>query len=104
MFAASPGLGTKCVRLVHAIRARRQARLYASDRLSRKLVGDVTPEWRARIETVKAALDNADIPRAPNAGVLRDGWITMHNGIEVSALGYYGPGVLNMLIENAGVA
>jgi hypothetical protein len=27
----------------------------------------------------------------------------MHNGIQVSAMGYYGSGVLNMLIENRGV-
>jgi hypothetical protein len=77
--------------------------MYASPELSGKAVGAVTPEWRARIEDVKAASDNAHIPRVTNAGVLLDGWITMHNGIEVSALGYYGEGVLNMLIENKGV-
>jgi hypothetical protein len=103
LLAASPSLGMKCVRMVHSIRARRQARTYASSRLSQASVASVTQEWRARIEDVKAAPDNAHIPRVPNAGALVDGWITMHNGIEVSALGYYGAGTLNMLMENQGV-
>jgi hypothetical protein len=103
LLVASPMIGKSCVRVVHAIRAHQQVRIYASPELSGKAVGAVTPEWRARIEDVKAAPDNAYIPRVTNAGVLRNGWITMHNGIEVSALGYYGAGVLNMLMENKGV-
>jgi hypothetical protein len=103
LFAASPVLGKKCVCMVQAIRAHWQARTYTSPGLSRESVAVVTPEWRARIEDVKAAPDNAHIPRATNAGALTNGWITMHNGIEVGALGYYGAGVLNMLMENHGV-
>jgi hypothetical protein len=103
LFAASPVIGKSCVRMVQAIRAHQQVRMYASPELSGKAVGAVTPEWRARIDDVKSAPDNAHIVRTADAGVLRDGWVTMHNGIEVAALGYYGAGVLNMLIENRGV-
>jgi FkbM family methyltransferase len=103
LLTASPALGMKCVQIVHSIRARRQSRTFASPRLSRESVAAVTPDWRARIEDVKAAPDNAHIPRVANAGALLDGWITMHNGIEVGALGYYGAGNLNMLMENKGV-
>ena len=103
VFTASPDFGRKCVRFIHGVRAYRQARTYSSPRLSRQSVAAVIPEWRDRIDDVKSAPDNAYIPRVTNAGVLKDGWITMHNGIEVSALGYYGSGVLNMLIENKGV-
>jgi hypothetical protein len=103
LFRVSPKFGGKCVRVVHSVRAFTRVRRYSSASLSRKALGAVSPEWRTRIEDVKSAPDNAHIPRVPSAGVLRDGWITMHNGIEVSALGYYGPGVLNMLIENRGV-
>jgi FkbM family methyltransferase len=102
-FAASPAVARRCVRVVQTCRAYRQARSYASPTLSSESVAVVTPEWRERIDDVKNAHDNAYIARGPNAGVLKDGWITMHNGIEVSALGYYGAGVLNMLIENRGV-
>src|SRR4051794_38702839 len=94
LITVSPLLGHKCVRIVHSARARRKARTYASTGLSLKSIAAVSPQWRARIDDVKSAPDNAYIPRVPNAGQLRDGWITMHNGIEVSALGYYGADVL----------
>jgi hypothetical protein len=38
-----------------------------------------------------------------DAGKLENGLITMHNGIRVSAMGYYGSGFLNMLVQNHGV-
>ncbi len=68
-----------------------------------RALGEVTPEWRWRIDDVLACPDNAYIPRVPEAGQLIDGFISMHNGIRVSALGYYGEGILNMLVENCGV-
>ena len=75
----------------------------ANPRRARKAIGRVSPKWRRKIDDVLACPDNAYIPRVPEAGQLRDGLVTMHNGLQVSALGYYGGGVLNMLVENRGV-
>jgi hypothetical protein len=71
--------------------------------LAAKLVGNVDPKWRERIDTALACPDNADIPRCTDAGNLDGNFITMHNGIRVGALSYYGAGILNLLIENRGV-
>jgi hypothetical protein len=71
--------------------------------LAAKLVGSVDPKWRERIDTALACPDNTDIPRCANAGKLDGNLITMHNGIRVGALSYYGAGILNLLIENRGV-
>lgn len=71
--------------------------------LAQASLGTVDAEWRARIDAVLACTDNAHIPRVANAGELRDGRIVMHNGLLVGALGYYGGGILNMLVENRGV-
>jgi hypothetical protein len=59
--------------------------------------------WRNRIDEVIACPDNQFIPRVPDAGKLVDGQVVMHNGIKVGGMGYYGAGILNMLIENRGV-
>ena len=50
-----------------------------------------------------ACPDNQFIPRVPDAGKLEGGQVVMHNGIKVGGMGYYGAGILNMLIENRGV-
>ena len=76
---------------------------YADTKKAQEAVHDVSPDWRERIEDVVSCPDNAYIPRVPDAGQLRDGLVTMHNGIKVNALGYYGAGIMNMLIENKGV-
>jgi len=59
--------------------------------------------WRHRIDEVISCPDNAHIPRVPEAGSLVDGSLVMHNGIRVGGLGYYGAGILKMLVENRGV-
>lgn len=66
-------------------------------------VGQVDDYWRPRIDDVKAGPDNAAIPRVAGAGTIQGGWVTLHNGVRVSALGYHGAGILNMLLENGGV-
>ncbi len=76
---------------------------YADANKAQLALSDVSPEWRGRIDDVVSCVDNAYIPRVHDAGLLHDGWLTMHNGIQVSALGYYGAGIMNMLIENKGV-
>jgi len=67
------------------------------------MIGRVDPCWRHRIDIDIACPDNAFIPRVPGAGELQDGLITMHNGIKVGGLSYYGSGIMNLLIENRGV-
>lgn len=66
-------------------------------------VGRISPEWEIRIADVCASPDNIHIPRHPKAGNLEGSTITMHNGLKVHALSYYGEGILNMLIANRGV-
>ena len=61
------------------------------------------PQWRGRIADVIKCPDNSAIPRVPDAGEVRGGWVVMHNGIEVGGLTYYGGGVLQMLNRNRGV-
>ena len=74
-----------------------------SAKAARNAVGKVDSEWRKRIDDVISSPDNAAIPRVSEAGKLQGYFITMHNGVRVCANGYYGRGVLNMLIENKGV-
>jgi len=76
---------------------------YANPVMTRAAVGRIKPKWKKRIADVVDCPDNAFIPRVAEAGRLERGWITMHNGIQVGALGYYGSGVLNMLMQNRGV-
>jgi len=77
--------------------------MLTSAKAARHAVGKVDSEWRRRIGDVISAPDNAAIPRVPEAGKLQGYVITMHNGVRVCANGYYGSGILNMLIENKGV-
>lgn len=66
-------------------------------------VGKISQAWRLRIDDVISSPDNAEINRCEDAGKLDGYTITMHNGVKVCANGYYGEGILNMLIENKGV-
>jgi hypothetical protein len=75
----------------------------ANSQTATSQLGNVDHKWRRKIDTVLSSEDNVAIPRVPDAGRLDGGLITMHNGIQVSALGYYGGGILNMLVENKGV-
>ena len=76
---------------------------YTDPALVTEALGKLEGNWPERIRLVRECPDNAFIPRVPEAGKLEDGMITMHNGIRVSALGYYGAGILNLLVENKGV-
>jgi hypothetical protein len=76
---------------------------FSSNWHAKRSLGELKPEWESRIEKVCKCPDNDFIKRVPNAGIISNGWITMHNGIKVSAMGYYGKGILNMLVRNAGV-
>lgn len=76
---------------------------YADPKTTENAIGDISLKWRRRIDDVIACADNQYIIRVPNAGELHNGLITMHNGIRVGGLSYYGSGNMNMLIENLGV-
>ncbi len=80
-----------------------KSRKFASARRTAQLAGQVSPEWRTRIDVTKASADNEAIPRVPDAGAVRNGRMTMHNGIQVGALSYCGAGIMNLLMENQGV-
>lgn len=70
---------------------------------TQKAVGALDGEWRRRIRDVISSPDNAHIPRCEGAGVLDGGVLTMHNGIKVGGLSYYGAGIMNLLMQNKGV-
>ncbi len=59
--------------------------------------------WEPRIADVVACPDNLHLPRVPEAGRLEEDIITMHNGIRLHGLSYYGEGNRAMLVENKGV-
>ncbi len=82
---------------------RRKSRHDADHETAARQLGAVDGKWRRKIDTVLSSPDNHHIPRVDGAGTVKDGLVTMHNGIQVSALGYYGGGILNMLAENQGV-
>jgi hypothetical protein len=69
----------------------------------KKHIGVVDAEWEGRILDVLSCPDNTDIPRCTDAGQVIGSTVVMHNGIKIRALGYYGGGILNLLIRNKGV-
>jgi len=89
--------------LLEQLRRARAKRNLTSSRIVANAVGQVDAHWRKRIDAVISSPDNARIPRTPSAGQIDGYTITMHNGVRVCANGYYGAGMLNMLIENKGV-
>ena len=90
-------------RLVDNAVGRWKSRKFVNSRRALRSLGNVDAHWRERIDDALACPDNASIPRVPEAGQLVDGVLTMHNGIQVGGLGYYGAGIMNMLIDNCGV-
>ncbi len=59
--------------------------------------------WRERIADVLSSPDNRYIPRAPDAGRIKNGSLIMHNGLKVGPLSYCGYPMLKMLMGNRGV-
>jgi hypothetical protein len=74
-----------------------------SSRAATNAVGQIDSDWERRIADAVKCPDNGRIPRCDNAGELSGSCITMHNGIRIRALSYYGAGILNLLINNKGV-
>jgi len=66
-------------------------------------MGILPDRLRRRTDLTKACPDNDAIPRVAGAGQVRDGWLTMHNGIEVAAFSYNGEFGLTLMHENRGV-
>jgi hypothetical protein len=90
-------------RWLTSFRVWRRTRILESKRRPQRFLGKVKPGWRERINDVIACPDNQHIPRVSNAGMIAGDVITMHNGIRIKALSYYGGRVMNMLVENKGV-
>jgi FkbM family methyltransferase len=59
--------------------------------------------WEERIELAVRCPDNRHIPRVEGAGEVRDGWMTMHNGLVVAADSYYDPKAMELMRQNRGV-
>jgi len=74
-----------------------------SSKAATSAVGQIDSHWERRIADAVECPDNKRILRCANAGKLDGSSITMHNGIKIRALGYYGAGILNLLIKNKGV-
>lgn len=74
-----------------------------SEEAVKKNIGVVNAEWEERILDAISCPDNTDIPRCTDAGRIIGSTVVMHNGIKIRALGYYGGGILNLLIRNKGV-
>jgi hypothetical protein len=74
-----------------------------SSRAATNAVGQIDSDWERRIADAVECPDNDRIPRCADAGELSGSCITMHNGIRIRALSYYGAGILNLLIKNKGV-
>lgn len=60
-------------------------------------------QWYDRINLTLSCPDNSRIPRVPNAGRVRDGVLTMHNGLLIHRGSYYGETVSVLLELNGGV-
>lgn len=85
------------------ISEKRTLKFLKNAELVKKSIGRVNQFWRNRIDTAISSPDNKDIKRVENAGEIESYFIYMHNGVKVCANGYYGDGILNLLIENKGV-
>jgi len=62
-----------------------------------------TEDCSNRLAVVKSSPENRQIARDPGAGSVRDGWVTMHNGLRVKWDGYYGAKGNPLLTENLGL-
>ncbi len=89
--------------LLDQFRTYRFSKYFQSSDKAKKAIGHVNSHWKKRILDVISSPDNAFLKRVPDAGKLEKYHITMHNGVKICANGYYGSGMLNMLIENKGV-
>lgn len=63
----------------------------------------VSPSWEKRIEHVLSSPDNSFIPRVHDAGEIKHGCQTMHNGLRIRLGSYYGPEYSKMLLLSRGV-
>jgi len=63
----------------------------------------LSESWKKRIDEVLSSPDNDFIPRSENAGKIKNGKQTMHNGLKIHLGSYYGPEYSQMLLLNKGV-
>ena len=70
---------------------------------AKRSVGVIEPSWDQRIKCAVSCPDNQKIKRHPLAGRLKGSVLTMHNGVRICANGYYGSGILNLIMMNKGV-
>jgi hypothetical protein len=68
-----------------------------------QILGAVSSPWYDRIRLTLSCPDNARIERAPNAGRVVSGIMTMHNGLRIYRRSYYGESMSLLLTLNRGV-
>lgn len=71
--------------------------------ISKRDLAKFPTSWDERIELAVRCPDNRHIPRVEGAGEVRDGWMTMHNGLVVAADSYYDPKAMELMRLNRGV-
>jgi hypothetical protein len=85
------------------IRNKTLHRFYLSQLPLADLEDDTKALWLERIRKVKLSSDNQKIHSVSDAGTLKDGKLTMHNGLVIDPLSYYGAPVMRMLMENRAI-
>jgi len=63
----------------------------------------IDDEWKKRIEDTCNCIDNQDIPRSENAGIIKGNYQIMHNDIKIMLGSYYGFGYSKLIEKNKGV-
>lgn len=104
-----PGLSTAFQRLgqrlyyANPFKQRKIRRKMTDQARVERVLKKIRPEYVERIEITKSCPDNADFVPVADAGKIEDGWITMHNGLEVAAFSYYQELGMHLLHQNHGI-
>ena len=63
----------------------------------------LSPSWQKRLNEILSSKDNELIPKVINAGIIKNGKQTMHNGIKIYLGSYYGPEFAFIFQKSKGV-
>lgn len=89
--------------IIKPIRTNTLHKYYLSQLPLTDLDSETKALWLERIRKVKLSSDNQKIHSGNDAGKLKDGKLTMHNGLVIDPLSYYGAPVMRMLMENRAI-
>jgi len=63
----------------------------------------LSPSWQKRLKDIISSKDNKLIPKVVNAGIIKNGKQTMHNGLKIYLGSYYGPEFALIFLKSKGV-